>query len=89
MSRNDPTPPELTEKDHVVKELFDTYAWGVLCERIAQRIAFLRKEIFKSGASAEDRLKYVEQIVLMQKLFNDLYREVGEEMPADFRQVFE
>lgn len=89
MSRNEPITPEMSEKDHVVRELFETFAWGTLCERIAQRIGFLRTEIFKSGATTEDRLKYVEQIVLMRKLFDDLYREVGIDMPADFRKAFE
>lgn len=77
------------DQDDVVRELLETYGWGTVLERAKEHCAELRAAVFNDSQPDAVRLGKARELAGIRALFDRLYREVGAEMPADFRKAFE
>lgn len=77
------------ELDEHIREIFETYAWGILIERIKEHAGTLRSAGFNIDLADEVRLGKLRELHGLRSLFDSIYRQVGKEMPADLRKAFE
>lgn len=77
------------EHDDLLREIFDTHSWGILIERVQAHARTLRASAFNIDLVDEVRLGKLRELHGVRSLFDSLYRQVGKEMPADFRKSFE
>jgi hypothetical protein len=82
------TPEQLAEQNEVLRDLFETHAWGIVLSRTEGVVRRLRARALMKTPDPE-RLAALDAIGAIRDLFEEIYRSADETIPADFRKVFE